>query len=62
MQNPNGCFGTNDAITHEQMVTMLWRFTKYKDIDMSVGDDTNILSYNDAFNVAEYAISAMQRA
>ena len=41
---------------------MLWRFTKYKDIDMSVGDDTNILSYNDAFNVAEYAISAMQRA
>ena len=30
--------------------------------DVSVGEDTNILSYADAFDVAEYAIPAMQWA
>ena len=29
---------------------------------MSVGEDTNILSYGDATTVAEYAISSMQWA
>ena len=58
----NGYFGTNDAVTREQMVTILWRYAQYKGIDVSVGEDTNILSYNDAFNVAEYAIPAMQWA
>ena len=58
----NGYFGTNDAITREQMVTILWRYAKYKGADVSVGEDTNILSYNDASDVAEYAIPAMQWA
>ena len=58
----NGYFGTNDAITREQMVTILWRYAQYKGIDVSVGENTNILSYNDAFDVAEYAIPAMQWA
>jgi len=58
----NGFFGTNDAITREQMVTILWRYAQYKGIDVSVGENTNILSYNDAFDVAEYAIPAMQWA
>jgi hypothetical protein len=35
---------------------------KYKDIDVSVGENTNILSYADAFDIAEYAIPAMQWA
>lgn len=58
----NGYFGTNDAITREQMVTILWRYAQYKGIDVSVGENTNILSYDDAFDVAEYAIPAMQWA
>ena len=29
---------------------------------MSVGEDTNILSYTDAFDVAEYAVPALQWA
>jgi len=58
----NGYFGTNDAITREQMVTILWRYAQYKGVDVSVGENTNILSYNDAFDVAEYAIPAMQWA
>ena len=58
----NGKFGTNDAITREQMVTIMWRYAKYKGYDVSVGENTNILSYNDAFEVSEYAIPAMQWA
>jgi hypothetical protein len=55
-------FGPNDTVTREQMATILWRYAKYKDIDVSVGENTNILSYADAFDIAEYAIPAMQWA
>ena len=55
-------FGPNDIITREQMATMLWRYAKYKNIDVSVGENTNILSYADAFDIAAYAMPAMQWA
>ena len=49
-------------ITREQLVTMIWRYAKYIDMDVSEGEDTNILSYTDALNVNEWAFSAMQWA
>ncbi|WP_186564750.1 S-layer homology domain-containing protein [Lawsonibacter celer] len=49
-------------ITREQLVTMIWRYAKYIDMDVSEGEDTNILSYTDALDVNEWAISAMQWA
>ena len=55
-------FGPNDTITREQIATILWRYSKYKNYDVSVGENTNILSYEDAFDIAEYAIPAMQWA
>lgn len=55
-------FGPNDIITREQMATVLWRYCKYKNYDVTVGEETNILSYEDAFEIAEYAIPAMQWA
>ena len=58
----NGKFGPNDTLTREQMVAMLYRYTQYKGYDVSVGEDTNILSFGDATTVAEYAIPAMQWA
>ena len=58
----NGLFGPNDTITREQLVAMLWRYCKYKGYDVSVGEDTNILSYADAFDIAQYAMPAMQWA
>ena len=57
-----GVFGPDDPITREQLATMLWRYAQTEDYDVSVGEDTNILSYTDAFDVAEYAIPAMQWA
>jgi len=58
----DGKFGTNDAVTREQLVTIMFRYAKYKGYDVLVGEDTNILSYDDAFDVAEWAIPAMQWA
>lgn len=53
-------FGPMDTITREQLATILWRYAKYKGMDVSVGENTNILSYNDALEVSEWAIPAMQ--
>ncbi len=58
----NGKFGPEDTLTREQMVTILWSYAQYKGYDVSVVEDTNILSYGDAFEIAEYAIPAMQWA
>ena len=58
----NGFFGPDDVVTREQMVTILWQYAKYKGYDVSVGESTNILSYDDAFDVAEFAVPAMQWA
>lgn len=58
----NGLFGTNDPITREQLATMLWRYAQHEGYDVSIGEDTNILSYADAFTVSEYAVSALQWA
>ena len=57
-----GMFGPDDAITREQMAAILYRYAQFKGIDVSVGEDTNILSYNDVAQVSEYAIPAMQWA
>ena len=58
----NGLFGTNDPITREQLATMLWRYAQTEGYDVSVGENTNILSYTDVADLSEYAISAMQWA
>lgn len=56
--------GTNpmDNVTREQFAAMLYRYSQFKGKDVSVGEDTNILSYDDAFSVSEWAMPAMQWA
>ena len=49
-------------VTREQLITMLYRYAIYKGQDVSVGEETNILSYADADQVSEWAISAFQWA
>ena len=58
----NGLFGTNDPITREQLATMLWRYAQTVGYDVSIGENTNILSYTDVADLSEYAIPAMQWA
>ncbi|MBE6673443.1 MAG: S-layer homology domain-containing protein [Ruminococcaceae bacterium] len=58
----DGNFGVNDDITREQLVTILYRYAQYKGYDVSVGENTNILSYDDSFSISEYAYPALQWA
>lgn len=58
----SGLFGPNDRITREQLAAILYRYAQYKQLDVSVGEDTNILSYNDAASIADYAYPALQWA
>ena len=52
----------NGSITGEQLAVMLYRFAQQQGYDVSIGEDSNILSYTDVGDLAEYAISAMQWA
>lgn len=55
-------FAPETAITREQMTAILYRCAQLKGYDVSVGENTNILSYTDAASISEYAIPAMQWA
>lgn len=55
-------FGTDEPITREMLTTILYRYAQKKNIDVSSGENTNILSYSDAESISEYAVSAMQWA
>ncbi len=57
----NGKFGTNDYLTREQIVTILYRYIQKK-LDKAFEEDENILSYDDFEDVSEYAVSAMKWA
>ncbi len=58
----DGKFGPEDAITREQMATILWRYAKYKDVDVSSGSNTDITEYADDEKISDYAIPAMKWA
>lgn len=55
-------FNPNGDITREQLVTILYRYAVKNGKDVSVGENTNILSYEDFDELYEYAIPAMQWA
>ena len=55
-------FAPDAACTRAQIVTFLYRWAVALGVDVSAGEDTNILSYNDAFDIPEYAIPAFQWA
>ena len=48
------------TISREQMAAIMCRYVKYKGADISIGENTNILSYDDFDEISEYAIPAMQ--
>ena len=48
------------AITRQELVTMLYRYAQIKGYDVSVGENTNILSYVDAASISDYAVAAFQ--
>ena len=55
-------FSPLTSISREQLAAFFYRFAQYTEQDVSVGEDTNILSYDDAQTISEYAIPAIQWA
>ncbi len=55
-------FAPNDNITREQIAAIMHRYAKFKGYDVTVGENTNILSYDDFADISEYAIAPMQYA
>jgi len=56
-------FSPDAFITRQDLAVMLHRFAKeYQKKDVSVGENTNILSYDDALTISEYAYAALQWA
>lgn len=48
--------------TRAQTAALLYRFALAMGMDVSVGEDTNILSYDDALGLGEWAVPAVQWA
>lgn len=55
-------FEPNSGIDRTTLVEALFNYSKIKGYDVSVGLDTNILSYDDAFDIREGAYEAFQWA
>ena len=53
-------FGTNDSISRQDMVTILYRYLKYK--GLTPADGTALDAYTDAADVSDYAKPAVQWA
>ena len=55
-------FAPEAGVTREQLAAILYRYAQYKKYSVSVGEDTNILSYDDAEQISSYAVPAIQWA
>lgn len=55
-------FAPEENITREQIAAIMFRYAKYMKYDVSVGENTNILSYTDFADISEYAVEAFQYA
>ena len=55
-------FDPSGSLTRDDLVRTLYRSAAVFGTDVSVGEDTNILSYDDFDKISEYAIPAMQWA
>lgn len=49
-------FAPHNNITREQIATMVYRYAQYKNVDMSVGENTNILSYEDFDEIMQFRL------
>ena len=53
-------FNPEGPISRENLASVLYLYAQAKGFDVAVGEETNILSYEDAFDILPCNISAMQ--
>ena len=49
-------------ITREQFAAILYRYSQFRGYNVSVGEDTNIMDYDDVRSISSYAVPAIQWA
>ena len=55
----NSQYAPEAPLSREQFATILFRYAKYKNYDVRVGESTNILSFTDTDTISEWAKEAM---
>ncbi|MBQ7109180.1 MAG: InlB B-repeat-containing protein [Clostridia bacterium] len=55
-------YAPEQPVLREEIAAIMHRYAQYKGYDVSVGENTNILSYDDFDNISEYAIASVQWA
>jgi len=55
-------FAPDNTITREQMAAIIYRYMKFKGIDMSVSENVDVTSYEDFENILDYAKDAFRFA
>lgn len=58
----DGLFVPEGSVNREQLAVILWNYAKAAGCDVSIGDDMNILSYDDALSIADGDCPAIQWA
>ena len=58
----NWRFLPDDPVTREQFAAMLWRYAYIAGMDVSAGEETNLLSYADFSERSDWAVAALQWA
>ncbi len=62
LSDRSGAFGPDEALRRDETAFLLWNCAKAIGADVSVGEDTNILSYYDVFDTTSAYMPAMQWA
>ncbi len=55
-------FAPNANISREQIAAIIYRYAQFKGYNVSVVENTNLFSYDDAEIISEYAVSSMKYA
>ena len=55
-------FAPNAKITREQLVAIFYRYAKYKNVDVSKGDDATVTTFTDVEEVSNWAYDALEWA
>ncbi len=58
----DGNYGPYDLVTREQLAAIMWRYAKYKGVDVSSGDKADISGFADDETISTYAVPAMKWA
>ena len=55
-------FAPDNTITREQMAAIIYRYMKFKGLDMSLSENVDVTSYEDFENISDYAKEAFRFA